>query len=340
MERQSLYFIAPGVVEVRDEQIAEPGKSQVLVRTLLSAISSGTEMLLYRGQFPEDLKLDENIETFSGGTAYPLMYGYSAVGEIVAHGDDISPEWVGKRVFSFQPHVSHFVTETNSMQIIPEDLTLEDAVFLPNMETSINFLMDGGPVIGEKVIVLGQGVVGLLTSALLSQYPLMSLVTFDRYPLRRRASLDCGAQTSFDPSEIEEFEGSTKELTPEDYGGADLVYELTGDPHGLNQAIELCGFDGRIVIGSFYGKKQAELDLGGWFHRSRIKLISSQVSTINPQFSGRWDKTRRFQIAWEMLKRVRPARLITHRFPIHQAGEAYQLLDDNPGDTIQVVFQY
>ena len=340
MKRQSLYFVAPGVVEVLDEDIAEPAPNQVLVRTVLSAISSGTEMLLYRGQFPEHLALDETIEALPGGTTYPLKFGYSAVGEIVAHGDQISPEWMGKQVFSFQPHFSHFVTEPKSLQVIPKELALEDAVFLPNMETAINFLMDGRPVIGENVIVLGQGVVGLLTTALLSQHPLLGLITIDRYPIRRQASLDCGAQTSIDPSRLKELEGSLDELTLDGDRGADLVYELTGDPSSLNLAIELCGFDGRIVIGSFYGMKRAELDLGGWFHRSRIKLISSQVSTINPEFSGRWDKTRRFQIAWEMLKQVRPSQLITHRIPIHQAGEAYQMLADNPGDTIQVVFNY
>lgn len=340
MKKQSLYFTAPGAVEVRDEQIAEPDPNQVLVRTVLSAISSGTEMLLYRGQFPEQLTLDETIETLSGATTYPLKYGYSAVGEIIARGDDVPPEWMGARVFSFQPHLSHFVTETKSLQVIPEELTWEEAVFLPNMETAINFLMDGGPVIGEKVVILGQGVVGLLTTALLSRYPLTSLVTFDRYPLRRQASLDFGAHNSIVPSQKEVFEVPHQELATEGHSGADLVYELTGDPRGLNLAIELCGFDGRIVIGSFYGKKRAELDLGGWFHRSRIRLISSQVSTINPKFKGRWDKPRRFQIAWEMLKRVRPSQLITHRFPIHQASVAYQLLADNPGDTIQVVFEY
>ncbi len=333
MERQSLYFLAPGVVEVREERIAEPASDEVLVGSSFSAISSGTEMLLYRGLFPDDLNLDENIEALSESAAYPVKYGYSAVGEIIAHGDQVNPEWIGQRVFSFQPHASHFISKTSALQIIPTELSLEEAVFLPNMETALNFLMDGRPVIGERVVVLGQGVVGLLTTALLAQYPLESLVTFDRYPVRRQASLDCGAHASYDPSKM-------MELAMGGNGGADLVYELTGDPDGLNQAIELCGFDGRIVIGSWYGRKRAELNLGGWFHRSRMKLISSQVSSINPDFSGRWDKTRRFQIAWEMIKQVQPAKLISHKFPFHQAGEAYRLLDDHPGESIQIVFSY
>jgi len=340
MERKSLYFLAPGIVDVRQEQLAHPGPNQVLVRTLLSAISSGTEMLLYHGQFPDNIALDENIESLAGVSTYPLKYGYSAVGEIIDRGDEVNSDWIGKRVFSFQPHVSHFVTETNLLQVIPEGLTVEGAVFLPNMETALNFVMDGAPLIGENVVIFGQGIVGLLTTALLAQFLLSSLMTIDRYPLRRQASLDFGADSCLELSETKSIEQTIQEFQKKSYRGADLVYELTGDPKVLNQAVETCGFNGRIVIGSWYGKKQAALDFGGWFHRSRIKIISSQVSSINPEFSGRWDKSRRFQVAWEMLKRVKPAQLITHRFPIQKAGEAYRLLDENPGDTIQVVFTY
>ena len=340
MEMTSLYFLAPGNVDVRQEQLAQPGPNQVLVRTLLSAISSGSEMLLYHGQFPDNIDLDANIESLAGAATYPLKYGYSAVGEIIERGDGINPDWIGKKVFSFQPHVSHFVTETSLLQVIPEGLTVEDAVFLPNLETALNFVMDGAPLIGENVVIFGQGIVGLLTTALLAQFPLSSLITIDRYPLRRQVSLDYGADFCLEPSEMKSIEQTILEIQRESYRGADLSYELTGDPKVLNHAVEICSFNGRIVIGSWYGKKQAVLDLGGWFHRSRIKIISSQVSSINPEFSGRWDKSRRFQVAWEMLKRVKPAQLITHRFPIQKAGEAYRLLDENPGDTIQVVFTY
>ena len=105
-------------------------------------------------------------------------------------------------------------------------------------------------------------------------------------------------------------------------------------------AISLCGFEGRVVIGSFYGKKRAEIDLGGQFHRNRIRLISSQVSNLYPLLSGRWDKARRFRVTWEMLKKVKPAKLITHSFPIRDAAEAYRLLDVKPGAAIQVVLEY
>jgi threonine dehydrogenase-like Zn-dependent dehydrogenase len=123
-------------------------------------------------------------------------------------------------------------------------------------------------------------------------------------------------------------------------GGADLVYELSGSPAALDQAIQACGYAGRVVMGSWYGQKRANLDLGGRFHRSRIRLISSQASSLAPELSGRWTKERRFSVAWKMLGQVRPARWITQRFPLEQAGSAYRLLAEEPGQTLQVVFTY
>jgi threonine dehydrogenase-like Zn-dependent dehydrogenase len=102
----------------------------------------------------------------------------------------------------------------------------------------------------------------------------------------------------------------------------------------------MCGFDGRIVVGSWYGKKRAEVDLGGWFHRSRIKLISSQVSSLNPEFSGRWDKSRRIQAAWRMIADLKPSKLITQSISIENADQAYRMLDQNPGESIQVTLEY
>jgi threonine dehydrogenase-like Zn-dependent dehydrogenase len=123
-------------------------------------------------------------------------------------------------------------------------------------------------------------------------------------------------------------------------GGADLVYELSGVPSALDQAIAVTGFTGRVLVGSWYGQKPAHLDLGGHFHRNRIRLISSQVSTLAPELSGRWTKARRFQVAWEMIRKINPSRFITHRFPITQAHQAYQLLDQDPEGAIQVIFSY
>jgi threonine dehydrogenase-like Zn-dependent dehydrogenase len=209
------------------------------------------------------------------------------------------------------------------------------------METSINFIMDGGPVIGEQVAVFGQGVVGLLTTALLARLPLSSLITLDRHSLRRKKSLALGAQASLDPQSPDAAAHLTSLLQKDSpYAGADLTYELSGNPDALEKAIEITGFNGRVVIGSCYDQKQVGLDLRGRFHRSRIRLISSQVSTIAPEWTGRWTKPRRLQIAWQMLQHLKPAHLITHRFPLAKASQAYALLDQHPEEAIQVVLTY
>ena len=222
------------------------------------------------------------------------------------------------------------------------------AAFLPNMETAVSFLMDGQPMIGEQVAVFGQGVVGLLTTSLLAQMPLASLVTVDAYPLRREWSQRRGAHASLAPmrpdvaaelrERLQERQGEDQPQRP--FAGADLVYELSGNPAALDMAIELMGFNGRILIGSWYGSKRANLNLGGKFHRSQIQLISSQVSHLAPRWQGRWSKKRRMAVAWEMLAKVQPQQLITHRFPLAQAAQAYELIDLRPETAVQVVFSY
>ena len=336
MKGLSVTFTAPKEVSVVEGELPVLGSGQVLVRTLFSAISPGSEMLLYRGDFPQDIPLDENLPALAGEFAYPLKYGYSLVGEVVEAGTGVDSSWVNRLVFAFQPHPSHIITEPEVFLPLPEDLNPEEALFLPNMETAINFLMDGAPMIGEKVIVFGQGIVGLLTTALLSQYPLADLITLDRYELRRSFSLALGARICLDPSQPKAQERLLATLPDR----ADLSYELSGAPDALNQAIAMTGYNGRVVIGSWYGGKRADLDLGGHFHRSRIRLISSQVSTIAPDLRGRWTKARRFNLAWEMIKKIQPSRFITHRLPVERASEAYQLIDQKPEESVQVVFTY
>jgi threonine dehydrogenase-like Zn-dependent dehydrogenase len=209
------------------------------------------------------------------------------------------------------------------------------------METAVNLVQDAAPILGERVLVLGQGVVGLLVASLLKEFPLEALVTSDRFELRRKASLEIGVNDSFDPESIKEIPNATNTTHQLAYApNFDLTFELSGSPLALNDAIALTTFSGRIIIGSWYGEKKAPIDLGSTFHRSRIKLISSQVSSIAPELSGRWDKARRFEVAWEALKRIQPQKWITHRFSIEDAKKAYKLLDENPQTTIQVVFDY
>jgi 2-desacetyl-2-hydroxyethyl bacteriochlorophyllide A dehydrogenase len=333
VKRRTLYFIAPEQVKICQEDLPALQPDHVLVQTSLSAVSAGTELLFYRGQFPPHLPLDENLPALNQPSAYPMKYGYSSVGVVIAAGSAIDQGWLNKQVFAFNPHEDYFCARPADLILIPESISKEDAIFLPNMETAINLVMDGAPLIGENVVIFGQGVIGLLTTALLGCFPLGKLITFDHIALRRLTSLELGARASFDP---QDFELGKAQLP----AGADLAYELSGAPPALDQAIALTGFGGRVLIGSWYGRKKVNLDLGGGFHRSRIRLVSSQVSTLAPELSARWTKERRFDVAWEMIKAIHPSRLITHSMPIDQAEAAYAMLDKEPGQSIQVVFTY
>lgn len=341
MRRRALYFIAPYQVAVREEPLPSPAADQVVVETVVSAISAGTELLVYRGQVPTDMPVDETIAALAGDFCFPLKYGYAAVGRVIAVGSSVAADWLGRVVCAFHPHESHFLAVPTDLMPIPPTVTAETATFLPNMETAVNLLMDGEPLIGEGVVVVGQGVVGMLTTALLARLPLASLITLDRYALRREKSIALGAHASVDPEALD-LHACLPALFPAGASspGADLTYELSGDPAALNQAIALTGFGGRVVIGSWYGQKRAALHLGGRFHRSRIRVISSQVSTIAPQWTGRWTKARRLQVAWRMLEQVQPAHLITHRFPIEQAAHAYALLAQTPQEALHVLLTY
>src|SRR3990172_269948 len=334
MKSRTLYFTAPCQIEIREHSLPALAPDQALVETICSAISPGSEMLIYRGQFPKGLP--DSDDYVSSGLHYPLAYGYANVGRVIGIGKSVGREWEGRLVFAFQPHTSHFVATPDRLLPIPDAHSSETACILPSMETAVNLVQDAAPILGERVLVLGQGVIGLLTAALLHEFPLETIVTADCYPYRRQASLDLGVTASLDPNTADFLNQLRRALGD----AADLAFELSGRPEALNQALALTTYSGRIVIGSWYGEKRAPIDLGGAFHRSRIKLISSQVSTISPELSGRWDKARRFEVSWELLKRIKPEKWITHRFPLDKAEEAYRFLDENPQETIQVIFEY
>ncbi len=336
MKAQTLTFIAPRQVEIIERKLPPLRAGEVLVQTLVSAISPGTEMLIYRGQFPQNVPVDECFPGMEGAFHYPLAYGYACVGQVLATGKQANTEFLGKLVFAFQPHASHFIAKPNALLPIPASLPPETACFLPNMETAVNLAQDAAPILGERALVLGQGVVGLLAAALLRQFPLETLVTTDFYPLRRAASQSLGVNFSLDAGRPD-LDAAIRQILP---SGADLTLEVSGSPLALDTAIEHTTFSGRIVLGSWYGQKTAAIPLGGKFHRSRIQILSSQVSTIRPELSGRWDKSRRFRVAWEALARIRPEQWITHRFPLQKAHDAYRLLDEHPQDAIQVLLEY
>lgn len=342
MNVRQLWFTDPGKVEIREQQLESLLPDQVLVKNLYSAVSTGTELLVYRGQLPESLSLDESLADYSEEEiGYPLQYGYACVGEIEQVGDAVDTSLIGRRVFSFKSHASHNSCNLDEIEFVPDDIDPKAAVFLANMETAVNLVQDGNLRLGERAVVIGQGIVGLLTTSLIAQYPLAGLYTLESVAARQSFSEKAGADAVYSPASEHDLAQLKTELGMEDSrGGADVVFELSGSPEALNLAVDLCGYSGRIVIGSWYGSKSAEINLGERFHRNRMEIVSSQVSSIAPELTGRWDKARRFSIAWEMIRKCQPERFISHCMSFDSAAQAYELLDRSPEEALQVVFDY
>ena len=348
-----MLFTAPGAVEVCTEEMAPPQGDELLIETVVSAISAGTEMLFYRGQVPAGMAADSAIAGLTDAVRYPLKYGYACVGRVCEVADPLARQAETTEAdgpidaagaedtryyFAFHPHESHFYASPQALLPVPEGILPRQAALLPNAETAVNLVMDGAPLVGERAVVMGLGIVGLLTTALLAQFPLAALIAVDPLPHRRRLARRLGASQAIDPSGADQLRDALADGG--ERHGVDLIYELSGQPTALDAAVSAAGFDSRIVVGSWYGTKPATLHLGGSFHRNRIRLISSQVSTIAPQLRGRWTKARRMESAWQLLAKLPAEELISHRFPLDQADEAYRLIDSCPEQTLQVILDY
>jgi threonine dehydrogenase-like Zn-dependent dehydrogenase len=289
------------------------------------------------------MALDATLPALAGPADFPLRYGYATVGRVEALGPGVGAQWRGRRVLAFHPHASHLVAAVDGLVPIPDGMSAATAALLPTMETAVTLLMDGQPSLGERVVLFGQGIVGLATTSLLAALPLAALVTLDRHALRRQASLALGATASLDPLAAETGERLATLLAggeAEGPAGADLVYELSGQGQGLDAALEAAGFGARVVIGSWYGKEPVALHLGGRFHRGRVRLLASQVSTLGAEHTARWTKRRRLATALAALARLPVERLVTHRLPVARAAEAYALLDQRPEEAMQVLLTY
>jgi 2-desacetyl-2-hydroxyethyl bacteriochlorophyllide A dehydrogenase len=337
MSARSVMIQAPRQIEVVECEVPEPDSGQVLIRTLCTGISAGTELLAYRDEFPDE-PVDDTLDPHAGSGSYPMSTGYSSVGIIDRVGPGVDSSWCGARVFAFAPHWTHNVVDLAAIVPLPENIDDQLATLIPNLETAVGLVMDAKPILSERVVVFGQGIVGLLVTRLLARFPVGQIAVVDPLQARRDHAHAAGATLALDPARESDWvrtqlhAGSSDEPT-----GADLIFELSGNPEALNQAISIAGFGSRIVVGSWYGDKRSALDLGGRFHRNRISLISSQVSTIDPRLSARWTKSRRMNEVVRLLPELDLDGLITHRLPIDDAARAFAMLDHDPGSALHVV---
>lgn len=308
--RRALEWVALGDPRIVQEELLPPGEGELRVESEWGSVSAGSERVVASGRLPAELALDDSFE--DGGSCFPLRYGYSLVGQVTACGTDLNArEWIGRRVFVFAPHATQVIATADTVKPVPDRVQTATATLYPNTETALTLMWDGTPRHGEAALVVGLGLVGTLTAWLLSGVA-GRVIAVDPDERRRRWAEEFLPQLTTAasvPEALEALTGYGGGVRHPRYPGFDLIYELSGRAQVLDEAIGAAAFGGRVVLGSWYGSDRSELALGGRFHRSRVSIISSQVSTIPPVLAARFDYDRRTAIVWDLLTRIDAGRL-------------------------------
>jgi len=324
---RALWFTAPGAVDVRPVELPTLAADEVRVATRCSGISAGTELLAFRGHLPADLAIDESIGALGGSFDYPFRYGYSSVGEVEAVGDQVDDVSIGDQVFAFHPHQTRF--DAAPADLVPIDgLDPRAAVLLPYVETALQVTLDCGAVFGETVAVSGLGVLGTLVSLLLQRAG-ADVVAAEPQPWRRDIAARVGIR-AVEPDDVAEV---IDDKVP-------LAVECSGNAAALAPLLDLVSHEGTVLVASWYGTNPVTLPLGGSFHRRRLTIRSSQVSTIPAAASGRWTHRRRILHARDLAADLPLAELATHVVPFESPADGYRLLDAGAPGVMHVAFGY
>jgi 2-desacetyl-2-hydroxyethyl bacteriochlorophyllide A dehydrogenase len=333
MNGRVLRFVAPRRVETHLVDVRAPRDGELLMRTHWSGISGGTELLAYRGELDAGWALDETVTSIGSldeRFEYPFAYGYSCVGEVLNSHVDGVPE--GATVFAFHPHQDLFTVPGAEVEII-DKVDERVATLFPLVETALQVALDAGPHLGEPVVVFGLGPVGILSGALLDRGGAL-VVGVDPRRDRRETAVQFGVRAV----DVSEIGAEVDRLTSG--AGVPLVVEATGHPAVLARALELLCHEGETLVCSWYGVKEVSLPLGREFHRRRLQIRSSQVSTIPARLAGRWDIPRRRRAAAGILAELPVKLLATHEVPFDRAAEAYAALDRGEPGLMHVELRY
>jgi threonine dehydrogenase-like Zn-dependent dehydrogenase len=315
LDARAFWVAAPGRGEIRPETIAPPATGEVLVRTLYSGVSRGTESLVFRGRVPPS-EFERMRAPFQAGRfPAPVKYGYANVGEVEEGPADLK----GRRVFTLYPHQTRFVVPASAVHVLPVTTPPERAVLAANLETAINGVWDARPLVGDRVSVVGAGAVGCMTAWLLSRIPGCEVELVDRNPSRANVARALGVRFAVP-------ERAT--------GEADVVIHSSGAPEGLALALQVAAFEATVVELSWYGDQDVPLGLGRAFHARRLTITSSQVGNVAAPQRARWDTRRRMQLALRLLESPVLDALITSESRFDELPEVMEQLSSAPGDTI------
>jgi threonine dehydrogenase-like Zn-dependent dehydrogenase len=288
----------------------------VVVRTLYSAISRGTEAIIFNGRVPVSEYARMRAPFQAGDFPGPVKYGYASVGEIERGA------LKGRTVFVLYPHQTRYVVPAHSAYVVPPTIPVARAVLAANLETAINGLWDARPHIGDRVVVIGAGTVGCLTAWLAAKTAACDVELVDINPARVSVAHRLGVRFS------------TPEASDRRPDSADIAIHTSGSPDGLALALRLAAFEATIVEMSWYGSTPVPLALGEGFHSKRLTLKSSQVGVVAPTARARWNTRRRMELALALLADPKLDAVITGESLFEQLPETLARLAEAPGDTI------
>lgn len=277
---KAFWTLKPGCAAIRDEPLPEPGPDEVRIRTAFSGVSRGTEALVFRGLVPERLYDTMRAPFQAGDFPGPVKYGYMSVGTVEAGPADL----VGRAVFCLHPHQDRYVVPAAAVVPVPAAVPLRRAVLAANLETAINALWDAPPLVGDRIAVVGCGVVGGMAAVLAARVPGVEIELIDPSPHRHALADAIGLP-----------------LVAEARTGRDLVIHASGTSEGLATALRLAGDEATILELSWYGANPVAVPLGEWFHARRLRLVSSQVGKVAPAKRPRWSHRQRLELALRLL---------------------------------------
>jgi len=281
--QERAFWVSPGRGEIRPVVVAEPTLGQVRVRALRSGVSRGTETLVFRGAVPPDQHERMRAPHQDGDFPGPVKYGYLSVGVVEA--GDLS--LLGKTVFCLHPHQTAYVVPVTDVTVVPDGVPPDRAVLAGTVETAVNALWDGAPMVGDRVTVVGAGMVGCCVARLLSRIPGVEVTLVDVDPTRAEVAESLDVAFAH-PSEAA--------------GGRDLVIHASATEAGLQRSLELLAPDGEVIDLSWYGDRSVRLDLGGAFHSGRLRIRASQVGEVALHRRHRRTRSERLALALELLR--------------------------------------
>jgi NADPH:quinone reductase-like Zn-dependent oxidoreductase len=312
---RAFWITGAGRGEIRTELLAEPSDKDALVRTLYSAISRGTETLVFNAAVPPSEFERMRAPFQTGDFPAPVKYGYINVG-VVEQGPN---EVLGRTVFCMYPHQTRYVVPAEALYTLPEGVPAERAVLAANLESVVNGLWDATPRAGDRITVVGAGTIGCLFAWLASRFPGTSVELVDTNSGKASAAHALGV-----PFKLPD------RATPE----ADLVVHASGTSEGLTTALGLAGFEAKLLEMSWFGNQRVTLPLGEAFHAKRLTLQSSQVSSIAGAQRARWSSRRRMELVFRLLSEPCLDALVTGESPFAELPAVLRELSEEPGNTL------